>query len=471
MYMPLVNVNDFTQGLGLAIVVRGLFLCGVIKCRNSIVPTWETPPLTQMCEKYFTLSRNGNNVSMKKVFCGVQARLYLWIGKKASYWTMLRTNGFKQPKHQTLQLKWLLQSLIGVDMNKNRTFFYALFACALIVTGCAGPVTKRSDVSSQLVENERQIQRDLAFNQWVDANQRLSRIGFPIARDNVELCAEDVKQSIGAIITNKYFSGNAEIENLLARNLGLGEELEVVSVVPGSPADAAGLLPGDVIKSINGNAAPRGRMAPEQYSALLPEFLDDESNSTFTIARAGEQLDIEVEPTPICAPTMLVLMDSGSAPPNAFTDGESIFFNMSMMDFASDCELAIVLGHELAHYTMDHIDKKQLNAVGGLIVDILFAGLGINTQGAATELASGAYSQEFESEADYVGLYMTYRAGYPIEDAELFWRKMGVKLGNIDNTGGSHPSSPERFIALGSTKQEIFSKEAKGLPLVPNIEN
>lgn len=356
------------------------------------------------------------------------------------------------------------------SMKNNLVFAPALFACVLIATGCAGPVTKRSDVSPKLVEEERQIQRDLAFNQWVNESRRLSRIGFPIARDNVELCGDDVKQAIGASITNKYFGNNSELEGLLARNLGLGEELEVVSVVPGSPADTAGLLIGDVVKSINGSPAPTGPSAPEQYSALLIEVLDNEPNSILTVSRDGKTVRVEVDSTQICAPPMLVLMDSGSAPPNAYTDGEGIFFTMSMMEFASDEELAIVVGHELAHYTMDHVDKKQLNAFGGLIVDILLAGLGVNTQGAATEIAVGAYSQEFEAEADYVGLYMTYRAGYSIDDAELFWRKMGVKLGNIDNTGGTHPSSPERFIALSSTREEILAKESAGNPLTPNLE-
>ena len=50
--LRLIDVNDFTQCLDLAIVVHGgCFSCGLIKLRNSIVPTWETPPLTQMCEK------------------------------------------------------------------------------------------------------------------------------------------------------------------------------------------------------------------------------------------------------------------------------------------------------------------------------------------------------------------------------------------------------------------------------------
>lgn len=36
------------------------------------------------------------------------------------------------------------------------------------------------------------------------------------------------------------------------------------------------------------------------------------------------------------------------------------------------------------------------------------------------------------------------------------------------NHTASHPSSPERFVAIEATEQEIYTKQAEGLPLVPN---
>ena len=53
-----------------------------------------------------------------------------------------------------------------------------------------------------------------------------------------------------------------------------------------------------------------------------------------------------------------------------------------MMRFAvDDTDLAIVVGHELAHNVMTHSSKKMANYVLGSIVDILAAIYGVNTQG------------------------------------------------------------------------------------------
>ncbi len=93
-------------------------------------------------------------------------------------------------------------------------------------------------------------------------------------------------------------------------------------------------------------------------------------------------------------------------------------------------------------------------------------------QGAFSNIAGQAYSQEFESEADYVGIYITELAGYEIREAAYFWRKMGIKHpGSIEkNHTASHPSSPERFVSIEETIEEINQKKSIGEELMPNID-
>ena len=43
---------------------------------------------------------------------------------------------------------------------------------------------------------------------------------------------------------------------------------------------------------------------------------------------------------------------------------------------------------------------------------------------AGAQIGVAAFSQAFELEADYVGLYILARAGYPTKNAAAFWRKM-----------------------------------------------
>ena len=52
----------------------------------------------------------------------------------------------------------------------------------------------------------------------------------------------------------------------------------------------------------------------------------------------------------------------------------------------------------------------------GLVFDILAAVAGVNTGGdfmrIGAEAGAGAFSQDFEAEADYVGVYLMARGGY-----------------------------------------------------------
>lgn len=105
----------------------------------------------------------------------------------------------------------------------------------------------------------------------------------------------------------------------------------------------------------------------------------------------------------------------------------------------------------------------------GAIFDVLLATQGINTQSLGAKTGAQAYSQEFEKEADYQGLYYVARAGYPVENAAMFWRRMGVEHPPSIQAShsASHPSTPERFLGLTTNAEEIVRKRTAGLPLQP----
>ncbi len=120
---------------------------------------------------------------------------------------------------------------------------------------------------------------------------------------------------------------------------------------------------------------------------------------------------------------------------NAFADGNQIYITQGMLRFVDNPgELATVVAHELAHNMMGHRAAKETNMVAGagvgLIFDILAAAAGVNTGGdfmrIGAEAGAGAFSQDFEAEADYVGVYLMARGGYDIDLAPNFWRRMAV---------------------------------------------
>lgn len=60
------------------------------------------------------------------------------------------------------------------------------------------------------------------------------------------------------------------------------------------------------------------------------------------------------------------------------------------------------------------------------------------------------------------------RAGYRIDDAANFWRRMAISSPGSVTMTSDHPATPERFVALQAAVKEIGAKTAQGEPLVPN---
>ncbi len=164
---------------------------------------------------------------------------------------------------------------------------------------------------------------------------------------------------------------------------------------------------------------------------------------------------------------------------NAYADGENIVVSTGMMAFIeSDDELALVLSHEMAHNLLGHPDAATSNAMAGgvvgLLADALAASQGVDTRGQFSQLGAEAgvlrYSRGFEAEADYVGLYIMAAAGYDISNTPYFWRRFSVQDPDGIYGGRTHPSNPERFIALNKTVTEINYKRHHRLPLIPEFQ-
>src|SRR5690606_3998107 len=114
-----------------------------------------------------------------------------------------------------------------------------------------------------------------------------------------------------------------------------------------------------------------------------------------------------------------------------------------------------------------------MGMLGGAVLDVLAAAGGVNTGGAFTDMGGdiGAmmFSQAFESEADYVGLYFTARAEFDVSGAENFWRRMAVEHPRGIRFAYTHPNTAQRYLGLAAAREEIALKLARGVPLRPNL--
>ncbi len=174
-----------------------------------------------------------------------------------------------------------------------------------------------------------------------------------------------------------------------------------------------------------------------------------------------------------------VILDAKEKGLNAHADGQNVVIYPAMIDFAkNDNHLAFVIAHEFAHNIMGHIHATRQNVTIGTILgsvaDIAAGAAGANTGGVFGKIGQQQgllkYSSAFESEADYVGLYILARAGYKIEDAPDFWRIMSQANPDAVYVSSTHPNNPARTIAMGKTVAEIRAKQKAGLPLIPNIK-
>lgn len=165
---------------------------------------------------------------------------------------------------------------------------------------------------------------------------------------------------------------------------------------------------------------------------------------------------------------------------NAYASGDEIIIARGMMRFIeNDDELAGVMGHEYAHNVMGHIDASLDNQVTGNMIGLVLDSVtgnyaafdSVNASREGAVIGALSYSESFEAEADYVGLYVLARAGYDITRMPNFWRRMSVENPDGVYNGGTHPTHPERFVALQKTVAEIEEKRRNKEPLIPNMKH
>lgn len=126
---------------------------------------------------------------------------------------------------------------------------------------------------------------------------------------------------------------------------------------------------------------------------------------------------------------------------------------------ASDDEIAIVMGHEIAHVTSRHgaerMSQGVLVAVGGIVLDastqgkknhdLMLAGYGLAATGGVL-----AFSRKHESEADFIGIRYAAKGGYDPRAAITFWQKMTRtgSPGKVPAFLSTHPSHERRISDL-----------------------
>jgi hypothetical protein len=356
-------------------------------------------------------------------------------------------------------------------MFQNQTISPKLLCISLLslMSACCTTI-QRVEVDPVAAAREEARQKALYVESQSQGQERVQRVTYPMLRNAAPICGDEVRPSLGFIPANRY-AWPKNYQEAAVDVLGVSEKVSVGLIIEDSPAFSSGLRMHDQLVSIAGKKVPSGKKATEKTWKLIEKNTHIGVSVTLTVQRQSEILDFELTPIAVCDTYAFLI---GGSEVNAYADGHGIYLTTGMLSFArNDVELATVIGHELAHNALDHIDKKKVKFVLGSILDIAAAVYGINTGGLFGSAAAQTFSKGYEAEADYVGMYILAIAGYPIGDVADFWRRMGREVpGSIANRWiSTHPGTAERYLALEMTEQEIKQKMANGLPIRPERKN
>ena len=186
------------------------------------------------------------------------------------------------------------------------------------------------------------------------------------------------------------------------------------------------------------------------------EKISTDAAANARIQRIGKRIAAAVGRDLPDAQWEFVVFDSDQVNAFALPGGKVGVYTALIQLAASDDEIAVVMGHEVAHVSSRHGAERQSQA---MLIGLGGAALAIGTQekknqeyymlayGLGSTLGSLAYSRHHETEADEVGLRFAAKAGYDPRAAASFWRKMAAR-----ETGSrpfkllsTHPPSDERI--------------------------
>ena len=158
---------------------------------------------------------------------------------------------------------------------------------------------------------------------------------------------------------------------------------------------------------------------------------------------------------------------------NAFCmpGGKIVVYEGLMNLVSSDDELAVVLGHEVAHAVAKHSNERMSQQVlaqyGAQVLSRSLSEKSLAVQKlAGTVYGIGAqvgvmlpFSRKHESEADYMGLILMKMAGYDPDVAVTFWQKMSAgSAGTVPALLSTHPSDAQRIKDIQKALPEVKAK-------------
>jgi beta-barrel assembly-enhancing protease len=341
---------------------------------------------------------------------------------------------------------------------------------AVLLCAACAPVSKLPALATVEIEAEQRKQHIAQLQNYLGQLSRLDSVAFQLRAANRNDCKDRVWAQIG-VIAGTVLSLPRKFRSSAHEAMAISwTHATVLSVAENSPAATAGIKSGDQLLTFNNEPVPR-----HDTARWVGDYVRNNAERPIKvlIRRDGVDEMRTVDPVLACAIPIELQVESSI---NAFTtDDRIVVFSSVLRAARTDAQLALVIGHELAHANLGHLNMRRTNAaIGWLSGAAADAGImlgGMSTHGAFSKAlnraGARAFSVAFEREADYVGAYYAARAGYDLAGSEDIWRTFSLE--DPDSTRGmtDHPITPIRFVQMQKVIDEIENKKRHNLPLDP----
>ena len=327
------------------------------------------------------------------------------------------------------------------------------------VTGPATPVDETPVMSPKVAAAAE------ALTRMASMQDRLYKVAAPLLINNAELCKTQARNLLGFTARNRYWYPG-EYNEAAQVAFGMGERLQVTGVLAGSGAARAGLKRGDELISASGKTLPTGPSASSSVGAVFGPLVASRANLAMVIERDQKERQLSIPITRACG----FVIELGNADNiNSYADGQRVMVTRGMLHFAqSDEELAVLLAKGMAHNILGHATLTRSNSTIGSVIDNL-ANVRPDTSMLIGSAGIKAMPAELDIAADNLSLYLLARAGYSVDAAAPFWKRLAANYPAtvLNSYVANHPGNAARLAAIDKSVAEIKAKQGAKKTLMP----
>ncbi len=334
-------------------------------------------------------------------------------------------------------------------MTRIKAVFVPIFLSSfLLLTACSAPELIPEKFDATILKREQEKQSLSAHQYQLSQKARLLEAARPLLTSNTADCPQAQKYSLGVLL-HRIDDYPIKQRQAITSLYSLDKRLQVLHILKNSPA-MGHISPGDILLSINDEP-----ILPEKGLSQLQAALKNGSAINLGVLRQGNALTINILPELICSYPVIL---SSSDTINGYADGTNIIITAGLLRFATqDNELALIIAHEMAHNTLNHVGQRFQNSAAGALLDLVLISNGIPSPLIATGIGAHLHSKGYEMEADLAGLRLLQNAGYDISGLDDFWRRMASLYPHSITHGkqNSHPTTVKRALQLEKAIEKL----------------